>query len=33
MDFNIFYISENGNEHAVQVSYLLIYFGSDGNMT
>jgi len=33
MDFNNFYISENGNECPLQVSYLLIYFTCDVHMT
>jgi len=33
MDFNSFYISGNGNECPLQVSYLLIYFTCDVNMT
>jgi len=33
MDFNNFYISGNGNECLVQVSYLLVYFTCDVNMT
>jgi len=33
MDFNNFYISRNGNECPLQVSYLLIYFTCDVNMT
>jgi len=33
MDFNDFYMSGNGNERAPQVSYLVIYFTCDVNMT
>jgi len=33
MDFNNFYISANGNEYPLQVSYLLIYFTCDVHMT
>jgi len=33
MDFNNFYISGNGNKCPLQVSYLLIYFMCDVNMT
>jgi len=33
MDFNNFYTSGNGNESPLQVSYLLIYFTCDVNMT
>jgi len=33
MDFNNFYTSGNGNECPLQVSYLLIYFTCDVNMT
>ena len=33
MDFNNFYISGNGNECPLQVSYYLIYFTCDVNMT
>jgi len=33
MDFNNFYISENGNECPLQVSYLLIYYTCDVHMT
>ena len=33
MDFNIFYISGNGNDYPLCVSNLLIYFAYDLNMT
>jgi len=33
MDFNNFYIFGNGNESPRQVSYLLVYFTCDVNMT
>jgi len=33
MDFNSFYISRNGNECRPQVSYLLVYFTCDVNIT
>jgi len=32
MDLNNFYISGNGNEYPLQMSYLFIYFTSDVNM-
>jgi len=33
MDLNSFYISKNGNECPQQVSYVVIYFTCDVNMT
>jgi len=33
MDFNNFYMSGNRNEYPLQVSYILIYFTCDVNMT
>jgi len=33
MDFNNFYIPRNGNECPLHVSYLLIYYTCDVNMT
>jgi len=33
MDFSNFYIYGNGNEYSLEVSYLLIYFTCDVNMT